>query len=95
MRTVSWTVFLVVGLQGIASASTTFASPIAADASAPAEAVSGPQAGASRLDAGEVRTQSSLRARTERKPASSEAQVLSKNFPRPKPVQIYWFFGGR
>lgn len=95
MRTVLRTVFLVVALQAIASASTVFASPTAVEASAPAQAASGPEADANRFDASEVRAQSSLRVQTARKPARSEAQVLSKNFPRPKPVQIYWFFGGR
>ena len=95
MRIVLRTVFLIVALQGIASASMAFASPMAVDASAPAQAVSGPEADANRLDADEVRTQPPLRVQTERKPVTSEAQVLSKNFPRPKPVQIYWFFGGR
>ena len=95
MRTVLWTVFLVVALRGIASASVAFGSPVAAGASVQANAVSGPEAGAAGLDVREDRAQASLRAPSERKPARSDAQILSKNFPRPKPVQIYWFFGGR
>jgi len=94
MRTVLWTVFLVVALQGIASASVAFGSPVAGHAAAQVDAVSGTESGASRLNVHEDRAQASLRA-SERKPARSDAQVLSKNFPRPKPVQIYWFFGGR
>ena len=95
MRALLWTAILVVAAQGIALASTAAASPIAVEMSAPADASSRPDARAARLDAREARPQSSLTAQSERKPARSEAQVLSKNFPRPKPVQIYWFFGGR
>jgi hypothetical protein len=86
MRTVLWTVFLVVALQGIASASTAFASPGAVNASVPADTVSRPEAAAA---------QPSPRTDAERRPVRSQPQVLSKNFPSPKPVQIYWFFGGR
>jgi hypothetical protein len=95
MRTLLWTVFLVVAAQGIASASTASASPIAADITATANVDTRADSGAARFDRGETRAQPSLHAQSEGKPARSEAQVLSKNVPRPKPVQIYWFFGGR
>jgi hypothetical protein len=95
MRALLWTVFLVVAAQGIALASTASASPLAVEMSASDDASSRPDARATRLDAQEARPQTSLNAQSARKPARSEAQVLSKNFPRPKPVQIYWFFGGR
>jgi hypothetical protein len=94
MRTALWTVFLVVALQGITSASTALAST---DVNTPAPAVSTPD-GPSTVagpDADALKAQPSLRADDARKPVQSQPQVLSKNFQSPKPVQIYWFFGGR
>ena len=95
MRTALWTVFLVVALQGIASASTALAST---DVNSPTPAVSAADAestvAASNADV--LKVQPSLRADAERnKPERSQPEVLSKNFQSPKPVQIYWFFGGR
>ena len=93
MRTALMTVFLVVALQGIASASSAFASPEDEIASAPGTlevpSVTPPE----QPDAS--KTQVPLRTDTERQPVASRFQVLSKNFQSPKPVQIYWFFGGR
>ncbi len=91
MRTVLWAVFLVVALQGMAAASTALASP-RAERVATAEALSVSD-GTTRLEA--VRTQRSSRSDGERKPVRTQPEVLSKNFSNPKPVQIYWFFGGR
>ena len=95
MRTLSLTVFLYVALQGIASAATALASPIAGESPARAETVSRTDTGADRLDLDDRRSAASFRATAERKPARSKAQVLSKDVSRPKPVRIYWFFGGR
>lgn len=94
MRALLWTSILVVAAHGIVAASTAAASPIAVEVSAPADVSGRTDARADRLGQ-EARPQASLNAQSERKPARSETQVLSKNFPRPKPVQIYWFFGGR
>jgi hypothetical protein len=94
MRTVLWTVFLVVALQGMATASTAFASP-AAEGVATAETLSVPDRTPTRLEASAIRIQPAARSDSERKPVSAEPQVLSKSFANPKPVQIYWFFGGR
>ena len=91
MRTALWTVFLVVALQGIASASTALASP---DVNSPTQAVSASNAVAG-PDADVLKAQPSPSADAERKPVRNPPQVLSKNFQSPKPVQIYWFFGGR
>ncbi len=90
MRTALWTVFLIVALQGIASASTASAStdtPPAASSSA-AEV---PSPTARSVSA----AQPSLRPESQHKADQNQAQVLTKNFQSPKPVQIYWFFGGR
>jgi hypothetical protein len=92
MRTVLWTVFLVVALQGIASASTAVASPTVVSSSASAE-FSGLRP--TRVDADALKAQPSQRPDAGRKAVPSQPQVLSKNFQSPKPVQIYWFFGGR
>ena len=94
MRTALWTVFLVVALQGIASASTALASP---DVNSPTQAVSASDAhnAVAGPDADVLKAQPSPSADAERKPAPNQPQVLSKNFQSPKPVQIYWFFGGR
>ena len=93
MRTALRTVFLVVALQGIASASTALASPdvnspTTVSASDGQNAVPGP-------DADVLKAQPSPSADAERQPVRNQPQVLSKNFQSPKPVQIYWFFGGR
>ena len=93
MRTVMWTVFLVVALQGIATASTAFASPIEGTPSA--STVSDVSTPAARPDAEPPKADSQPAMSAERKQAGSRPQVLSKNFQRPRPVQIYWFFGGR
>ena len=90
MRTALWTVFLVVALQGIASASTAFASTDVT----PASTVSAAEAPSPTVRADE-KAQPSLRPEDQRRADSGQPQVLSKNFQRPKPVQIYWFFGGR
>ena len=90
MRNVLCTAFLV----RIASASAALASPIAADSAVPA-AVSRAEVVSARPETGEASAQTSLQAQSESKPERGERQVLSKNFQRPKPVQIYWFFGGR
>ncbi len=95
MRALLWTVFLVVAAQGIALAPAASASPLAAEISAPADADTRADADAARLEARMTRARPSLHAQSERNVPRSEAQVLSKNYPRPKPVQIYWFFGGR
>jgi len=94
MRTVLWTVFLVVAAQGMASAST--ASPTAERAPVAAAATTDiADTATTRLEADAAKMQPSLRVNIEPKTARSEPQVLSKNFQSPKPVQIYWFFGGR
>ena len=48
-----------------------------------------------RFDADALQTRPSLQTASERKVPRSQSEVLSKNFSNPKPVQIYWFFGGR
>jgi hypothetical protein len=94
MRTALWTVLLVVAIQGIAAASTALASP--AEKVATAETTSVPDSTTrSRLEASALRTQSGPRSDSERKPVRTEPQVLSRTFANPKPVRIYWFFGGR
>ncbi len=91
MRKVLCTAILV----GIASTSAALASPIAADSSVPSDVVSRPEAVVTRPGTGEVSPPPSLQAQSERRRDGAERQILSKNFQRPKPVQIYWFFGGR
>jgi hypothetical protein len=76
----------------MATASTAFASS-AGKRVATAEALSVPDSATTRLEV--VRTQPSSRSESEAKPVRVQPQVLSKNFANPKPVQIYWFFGGR
>ena len=94
MRTVLWTVFLVVALQGMASASSAFASPMDENSSSAAVSADVPSATAS-AHAEASKAQASPRADTARKSQPSQQQVLSKNFQSPRPMQIYWFFGGR
>ena len=93
MRTMLWTVFLVVALQGMASASTVFASPTDMKSPAQTRSAATPDIATARLDM--LRVQPPLAAESDRKPIQTQPQVLSKNFSSPKPVQIYWFFGGR
>ena len=59
------------------------------------ETVSAPESNATRLEASAMRIQPSSRSESERKSERTQPEVLSKNFATPKPVQIYWFFGGR
>jgi len=96
MRTALWAVFLVVALQGIASASTALAST---EVNLPVAIVSATDVPSSTdrndVDPIKAQPQPSLRADGDRKPTSRQPQVLSKNVQSPKPVQIYWFFGGR
>ena len=94
MRKVLWTVFLVVAIQGMAAASTALASPTAERTTA-AETLSVPERTTARFDADALKTRPSLQTASERKVPRSQSEVLSKNFSNPKPVQIYWFFGGR
>ena len=91
MRRVLCTAFVI----GIASVSTALASPIAANLSVPANAVSRQDVISARPEASETSAQTSLQAQSESRTDRRERQILSKNFQRPKPVQIYWFFGGR
>ena len=93
MRKVLWTVFLVVAFQGMAAASTALASPTAEKATA--ETLSVRESTTARFEADAVKTRPGLRTESERKALRSQPEVLSKNFSNPKPVQIYWFFGGR
>ena len=91
MRTALWAVFLVIAIQGMAAASTEALAAPTGERVATAEAVA--DSTTTRLEA--VRTPPSSRSDTERKPVRFQPQVLSKSFANPKPVQIYWFFGGR
>ena len=91
MRTTLWTVVLVVALQGMASASTAWAAPKPTTSAI----VAGPETAGTRADAIAPRVQASLRPDTERTPVKGPPQALSKSFQSPKPVRIYWFFGGR
>jgi hypothetical protein len=90
MRKLFWTVFLFVAFHGMATASTAFASPTEEKAT-----LSVADSSVARLDGGAAKAQPGLRADGIRKPERVQSQVLSKNFANPKPVQIYWFFGGR
>ena len=92
MRTLSLTIFVFVALQGMASATTASASPLTEEPAMSAGISSSRSADISRYDVQEARAGSSART-TERKSPRSDAQARS--YPRPKPVQIYWFFGGR
>ena len=94
MRNALWTIFLVVALQSMAVHSTALASPIAEKATL-AEALSAPGNMTARLETGAVKTTPGARADSERRSTQERPEVLSKNFASPKPVQIYWFFGGR
>src|SRR5262245_59384830 len=89
MRTATLAIFLVVAVHGLASASPAFASPEASVSADPQVSQDANRVGPS--DAKDP-SQPSLTAQTERKPVRSEPEVLSSNFARPKPVQIYWFF---
>jgi hypothetical protein len=94
MHKVLWTIFLVVALQGMAAGSPALASPIDEKATV-AERLSAPDSTIARLDTGSVKTTPGLRAESVRKSTQDRPEILSKNFASPKPVQIYWFFGGR
>jgi hypothetical protein len=94
MRTLLWTVFLVVALNGMASASSAFAATTTAPSPAIHETSERPGSPARSEDVA-VKAEPDLNAYTERRPVRPQPQVLSKNFQSPKPVQIYWFFGGR
>jgi len=94
MRKVLWTVVLVVAFQGVAAASTALAAPTAERVDS-AETVSVPDGTPTRLEASSLRIQPTSRGESARKPVRTQPEVLSKNFSNPKPVQIYWFFGGR
>ena len=92
MRASTWTIFLLVSLKGIASVSAALATP----ATEPDSAIVRPAAAVESLSAGGQRSETpGLQGNTERKPGPIEAKPLSKDFSSPKPVQIYWFFGGR
>lgn len=94
MRNAFMTVFLVVALQGT-PVSAALASPMDENSSAPpASATEVPSAPAP-VEADASKVQAPLRTDTEHKPLPSQPQVLTKNFQSPKPVHIYWFFGGR
>lgn len=95
MRTALCTVLLVVALQGIASASPALAPPTDANSSAPAVSATGVPSAPAPVESDASKAQPTLRADAERKPLPIQPQVLSKNFQSPKPVHIYWFFGGR
>lgn len=90
MRKLLWTVFLIVAFHGMATASTAFASPTAEKVT-----LSVADSSVARLDGDSVKTPPTLRADAVRVPERVQSQVLSKNFSNPKPVRIYWFFGGR
>ena len=88
MRNALCTGFLV----AIATVSAAQSSPITRDTSAPREAVSRADVAVTRSEGAEISTQ---RTQSEGRQERAERQVLSKNFQSSKPVQIYWFFGGR
>jgi hypothetical protein len=91
MRTSTWAIFLFVSLKGIASVSAALAAP--ATEATPTPALAGPSAAVERLASDEQRPRPLVQVNSERKPAPVEAKTLSLSSP--KPVQIYWFFGGR
>jgi len=95
MRNVLWTVFLIVAIQGMAAGSTAALASPTEEKVAAAEAVSAPESNATRLEASAMRIQPSSRGENEGKTVRTRPDVLSKNFASPKPVHIYWFFGGR
>ena len=93
MRRTVWTVFFVVALQGLGVASSAQASP--EDANAPAHvsvaSTASPSTGSRESD----RSRPTMQAEAVRAPVRNPSQVLSRTFSSPRPVQIYWFFGGR
>jgi hypothetical protein len=95
MRTAFMTVFLIVALQGIASASTALAAPADANSSAPAASATEVPSATAPAESDASKAQPTQRTDSERKALPIQPQVLSKNFQSPRPVQIYWFFGGR
>jgi len=90
MRTLSLAVFLVVVLQAVASASSAHASPTE-QAAAPMRAHAKP----AHVLAEENRSAAVLKGQREPVSQARDARVLIRDVPRPKPVKIYWFFGGR
>jgi hypothetical protein len=90
MRTVTLAIFLVVALNGIASASSAFAST-----SEPTPARPQQELNAGPVGFEQSRSAPLLKAEAETKPERSTGSVVSREVPQPKPVQIYWFFGGR
>ena len=95
MRNALWTVFLIVVIQGMAAGSTAVLASPTGEKVAAAEAVSAPESNTTRLEASVMRIQASSRSENEGKTVRTQPEVLSKNFASPKPVRIYWFFGGR
>lgn len=90
MRTVPLAIFLVVALNGFASASSVLASTSESTAARPQQ----------ELNAGPVGFEQSrsaplLKADAGSKPERRAASIVGRDAPQPKPVQIYWFFGGR
>ena len=86
MRTLGLTVFLFVAFQGVASAS------LAHRTDSSGQSHSGSVTATERNAGNRERVYS---ANAPSKPPQSEIKVLSKDASRSKPVQIYWFFGGR
>jgi hypothetical protein len=91
MRTSTWAIFLFVSLQGIAAASGALGAP----AEAPQQLVVPPAIAVARLDTDAQRPAPLVPAGHERKPEPIQGRTLSRDFSSPKPVKIYWFFGGR
>ncbi len=96
MRTPILAVTIIAGLQVFASAAsaTDRASAVSGSRSA-TEMASADSAMARTADAGQAELQASLSNAAERKMYESQAQTVAKNFASPKPVRIYFFFGGR
>jgi hypothetical protein len=90
MRTSTWAIFLFVSLKGITSVSAALAAP----AEAPQPVVP-PAIAVARLGTDAQRTAPLVPADHERKPEPIQGKTLSRDFSSPKPVKIYWFFGGR
>jgi hypothetical protein len=91
MRTSTWAIFLFVSLKAVASVATAHAAPT----TEPIATVAGPSTAVDRPATDEQRSQRVVQVNHERKPETIQAKPLSKDFSSPKPVQIYWFFGGR
>jgi hypothetical protein len=91
MRVSSLAVLGLVLLQGIGSATTA----LAATDPRPAQPLSARAGETDRHTTAEARTHAALRREDAATPQASEAKALSKDFAKAKPVQVYWFFGGR